>query len=446
MNAYDFFLGPLYLAILYGIAYAVRSKVTTPQTKKYFILALTLKFAGAITLGLIYHFYYFGGDTQRYYKLSKVIYEALTTDFMVGIKLLLANGEFDPETFEYASRIKWYHSPAEYMVIKFTTVFSFLGFGSYTVAALFFAFFSFSGVWAAYRTFLKLYPKLTKEFAIAVLFLPSVVFWGSGLMKDSLTLGALGWLFYGFYTFAIEKRRLFYSAVCILLSGYLIYIVKVYILLSFLPPALLWVFNENSKLIKTKAIRILAKPVFLAVGGLGAYIAATTLTAGDKRYDVDKLAETTKINNEFLTEMVESGSGYNISGLDGTMAGTLQAAPQAINVALFRPYMWEVRNPFMLLSALEAFLFLFVTLRIFFRVGVLKTLKMMAGEPIVLFCMIFSLVMALAVGLNSGNFGTLVRYKIPFMPFYLSALYIMEAKVKEAALARKRRLKLAAVR
>lgn len=448
MNAYDFFLGPLYLGILYAVAFAIRPKLTTPQTKKYFIPALSLKFGGAIALGLVYYFYYWGGDTRRYYDQSKVIYEALTTNPTIGIKLLLAQGKFDPETFHYTSRIKYYISLPEYTVIKITSFFTFLGFGSYTVAALFYALMSFSGLWAAYMTFLKLYPKLSREFAISCFILPSVVFWGSGVMKDSITLGALGWLFYGFYTLAIEKRKILFSSICILISSYLIFTIKVYILLSFLPPALLWVFNENSKRIKNKTVRTLLKPIFIAVGALVGYIAATTLTAGDKKYDVEKLAETTKINNDYLTEQVghTSGSTYSIGELDGTIGGTLKAAPQAINVALFRPYIWEVRNPFMLLSALEALLFFYITVKIFVKVGFLKTLSLITGEPIVLFCMIFSVVLAFAVGLNSGNFGTLVRYKIPFMPFYLAALYIMEAKVKEAALAKRRKLKLAQVR
>jgi hypothetical protein len=62
-------------------------------------------------------------------------------------------------------------------------------------------------MWKLYQTFLKEFPDLKKEFAIACLFIPSCVFWGSGLMKDSFTLSAVGWFTYAFYHFFIKKQR-----------------------------------------------------------------------------------------------------------------------------------------------------------------------------------------------------------------------------------------------
>jgi hypothetical protein len=42
--------------------------------------------------------------------------------------------------------------------------------------------------------------------------------------------------------------------------------------------------------------------------------------------------------------------------------------------------------------------------------------------PNVLFCLAFALVFAFAVGVSTFNFGTLSRYKIPIMPYYMLAL------------------------
>jgi hypothetical protein len=187
------------------------------------------------------------------------------------------------------------------------------------VMALFFATISFSGIWASYLTFLKVFPRLYREFATATLFIPSVIFWGSGIAKDSLAMGALGWLFYGFYTIAIEKRRIILNGLIIFIASYFIFTLKVYILLSFLPPALLWIFNENTRRIPNKTLRRIAKPIFLCIGAGAAYIAATTLTAGDRRYDVEKIAETSSINSQYLSEQVKTGSAYNIGTFDGTL-------------------------------------------------------------------------------------------------------------------------------
>jgi hypothetical protein len=437
MDLKDLFLTPIYLVIVYGIAIAFRKKVTTPITQRYYLPALTVKLIGAIALGFIYQFYYGGGkpggDTFHYFHHAGIIFQAFSDSPLTGFKLLIANGDLDPEIYKYASRMEWYFAPTEYFVVKVAAFFGILSFNTYAVISLFFALVSFSGMWAMYVTFLKLYPRLHKEFAIAVFFLPSVFFWGSGLLKDTLTIGALGWLFFGFYRGTIEKKRILSSFIIILLSAYVIKMVKVYVLLAFLPPALLWIFAENSHRIRNAALRYTLAPILIAVGLIFAYLGGTRLTEGDIRYDIDNIGERTKINAEYLYSLTvqQNGSAYYIGEFDGSIGSMLKVAPQAVIVSLFRPFLWEVRNPVMLLSALEALFFLYLSIVIVYRTGLIKSIRFISSKPIVTFCFLFSLVLAFAVGTNSFNFGTLVRYKIPFMPFYLAALYIMQSNLKK---------------
>ena len=56
METQDLFITPMYLVIFYLIAYAVRGRFTNAYTRPYFIPALTLKFVGAIGLGLCIYF------------------------------------------------------------------------------------------------------------------------------------------------------------------------------------------------------------------------------------------------------------------------------------------------------------------------------------------------------------------------------------------------------
>ena len=84
MELSDLFLGPLYAGILYLIAYAVRPAVTNKYTRPYFIPALTLKFVGAVALGLIYQFYYSGGDTFNYLYHIKIVGAAFSNSFSAG--------------------------------------------------------------------------------------------------------------------------------------------------------------------------------------------------------------------------------------------------------------------------------------------------------------------------------------------------------------------------
>lgn len=433
MELSDLFLGPLYLGILYLIAYWVRPAVTNQYTRPFFIPALTLKFVGAVSLGVIYQFYYKGGDTFNYLYHAKIITSAFDQSFATGVKLLLDNGgSHDPAIAPYTSRMFWHQAHStEYLLARIAAFLGLFCFSNYTVIALFFAAISFSGIWALYMTMAKIRPHVYKELGWTMFYIPSMFFWGSGLLKDSLCIGALGWLFYAFYLGAIQKRALTKSLLTGFMAAYALYVIKVYILLCFLPAALLWVFNENNARIKNATLRMLIKPVFFVVGGAMAFYAATNLTKGDDKYDIDKLGERSKITADYLyeTSVKQEGSGYYLGAQDGTLGGMAKLAPQAIATSLFRPFIWEAHNPVMLLSALEAIFFLVFTLRIFWRTGFFATLSIIGQTPVLLMAFIFSLIFAASVGITSANFGTLVRYKIPLIPFYLGGLFILQSVV-----------------
>ena len=442
METKDVFLAPIFLVILYLGAYSARKKFTNVYTKQYFIPAYTVKIVGAIALGFVYQFYYGGGDTFNYYRHSSLIYDAFMSSFDTGWKLIMSDGgDFYPDTVKYTSQMYWYqHGSSEYFLSRIAALLSLLCFNSYVVISLFFATISFSGVWALYITFVKIRPQAYKNLAIAVLFIPSVFFWGSGLMKDSISLGALGWVFYTFYKGAIQKRAVVRCLIYGLIASYLLVRIKVYILLCFLPAALLWVFNENSARIKNSVIRTFAKP-FLILAGLGvAYFAGTNLTKGDAEYDVDNIGARTKKVSDYLYEtgVKQNGSAYKLGEQDGTLGGMVKLAPQAIIVSLYRPFLWEVHNPVMLLSSIEALLFLGFTIRIFYRSGVGKTLALIASTPSLTLCFLFALAFAATVGVVSNNFGTLVRYKIPMIPFFVAGLYITESMSAESKSERKK--------
>ena len=79
------------------------------------------------------------------------------------------------------------------------------------------------------------------------------------------------------------------------------------------------------------------------------------------------------------------------------------------------------------------------TIWVFIKAGPTTILKAIIKNPVILFCILFSLVFAIFVGMTTLNFGTLVRYKIPCLPFYLIALILildyknkMVVKVKTA--------------
>ena len=280
-------------------------------------------------------------------------------------------------------------------------------------------------MWLFFLTFYEQYPTLHRGFALAAFFIPSVFFWGSGLLKDTLTLSCLGVATYTIYRIFIRKRFNFLHIGLLLVSLYILYNVKIYILLTFLPASIVWIFLGNLQAIRSVVLRLMLAPFIITIAvGLG-YFAMLKAGEDNAKYSLKNVAKTAQVTAYDIRYWTgrDAGSGYTLGELDGTFGSMIRLAPQAINVSLFRPYLWEVRNPLMLLSAVESLLLLLMSLYILFKTNI-RGLKAMMN-PNVVFALAFSIAFAFAVGVSTFNFGTLVRYKIPLLPFFLVALILL---------------------
>jgi hypothetical protein len=226
-------------------------------------------------------------------------------------------------------------------------------------------------------------------------------------------------------TFIYRSRRWMISFTLLLVAFGVIYLAKKYVLICFLPAALLWAYLNHLFAIRSMALRLLIFPLVLTLLVFTGYYAIVKVGVGDAKYSLDKLAVTAQVTAYdigFYTGR-DAGSGYNLGVLDGTMVGTMKLAPQAINASLFRPYVWEAKNVLMLMAAGESLIILLLTVFILIRTPI-SSLRAFR-EPDVLFCMAFAITFAFAVGVSTFNFGTLMRYKIPMLPFYLIGLLLM---------------------
>ncbi len=426
MELRDIIVTPLVLVLVLTSAYFIRPRVTDSITRKYFLPALYVKIVGALAVGFIYQFYYGGGDTFNYHSHgSRHVWEAFMDSPIKGIRLLANDGDDYRDVYEYASKIVFFSDPQSYAIVKIASIFDLLTFSSYSSTAILFALVSFVGLWMFFLTFYEQYPSLHRWLAIASFFIPSVFFWGSGLLKDTVTLGCLGAATYSTYRIFIKKRFGIGFIILLLSALYGIYSIKLYILLTFLPAAILWIFIANLNAIRSQVVKIIALPfVLIAATSLG-YLAMLKAGEDNKKYSLNSLARTAQVTAYDIRYYTgrDAGSGYSLGELDGTFGSMIRLAPQAINVSLFRPYVWEVRNPLMLLSAIESFFLLMMSFYVIYKKksGIFSSLT----NANILFCLIFSVSFAFAVGVSTFNFGTLVRYKIPLLPFFLISLVLI---------------------
>jgi hypothetical protein len=430
----DYVLLPFFLAVLYAIAYKIRNKKYSFRHpwRKYFIPALTVKIFGAIFIGLIYAYYYRGGDTFNYFNQAVVINSALDESFIKWVNLLFhVPSAFDNNYYAYTSQIPWYSDPSSYTVCSIAAFLGVLTFNTYLPTSILFAFISFTGLWALFRTFASIYPHLTRPIAIAILFIPSVFVWGSGIFKDTICIFGLGWLTYGTFRFLVQKDFSFSNIVLSVLSFILIAKIKLYILLGFVPALLIWILFNYTQRIRNTAGRFFVKVMVAGVLMAGFLFFMQRFRKELGKYSLEKVVNTANVTRgwiSYVSTRDEDASSYNLGDFSPTMGGMLSQFPLAVNVTLFRPYIWEAKKIIVALSAVEALLFLFLTLKILFKIGPLKVWRSIGRDPTIQFCLIFSLIFAFAVGISSYNFGTLSRYKIPCMPFYGLALVLIHYK------------------
>jgi hypothetical protein len=413
--------------IVYMVAYYVRPFCTDATNRVYFIPALTVKILGAIAVGLIYQFYYTSGDTFTYHTHgSRLIWEAFMDSPLEGIRIYFAHGTYGPGLWEIADQIWFWRDPRSFFVIQMATIFDLFTFSTYSATAVLFSVVAFIGGWMLYLVFYKSHPHAHQVLAFCCLFVPSVVFWGSGLLKDTVTLAFAGMSTFCFYKILIERRISIGYILLLIFSFYVIYSIKKYILISLVIGLIVWIASRFYFQVRSYMLRILLIPIVLIVSLAITYVSISKITEDDARYSLENIAQTSKITAYDIRygwgARSGDGSGYSLGELDGSWQSMIFVAPGAINVSLFRPYLWEANNPLMALSALESFITLLATILVLIQV---RSYLFYYIRAEVIFCLVFALIFAFGVGASSYNFGTLSRYKIPLLPFYWSALAII---------------------
>ena len=142
--------------------------------------------------------------------------------------------------------------------------------------------------------------------------------------------------------------------------------------------------------------------------------------------DVDKAINQAQIIQQDLLREGQYGSNnYNIGEIDGTIGGMITLAPIAIFTAIYRPMFFEIGSPMMVVSVIENSMLLVLTMFLLIKVKLINMIKVIAREPILLYSLVFSLFLAFGVGIAGTNFGAMVRYKVPFVPFYFAMLVVI---------------------
>jgi hypothetical protein len=436
----DIFLVPICLLVLLGILYLRARRCPDPKVKRLYYAAFWFKAFFTIAYTLISEFYFGGGDTSLYLHSTRYLRQAIDDDFgMIGVTLKsLALTEHNPLSpyflyGEYGGGISYYYmlSPGNFFIPRLGLIPAYLFSNSYLCISLCFSFFSLAGVIRLFKFFYHYYPYARKEIAIAVLFLPSVAFWSSGLLKDTICLGCVGLILYGLLNVFVKRKNIVASVFWVITASYLLYYIKSYILLTLLLAIMIWLFLEFNSVIKNDKLRRFITVFAVILGLLVSFFAIQELTSEDalKQYQFENIISSAEYQRS-VYEQQDRASGAASSYYEIGSSNYAVMILSSINTVFFRPYLWEVKSSAAVLSGIEAFFFLILTAFLFFKKGLLKPFGFIFRDPALTMAFVFSITFAIGVGISTPNFGALSRYKIPCLPFFLISILIVYRKAQ----------------
>jgi hypothetical protein len=354
---------------------------------------------------------------QGYHDHGIVLADRIRTGFPGGLAEYLQDSPFFLMAGNSTTRCRSFSGLAHYLT-----------FDSYIGSSLVFAVVGFVGQVLIYRTFTSLYPdaRVRNWWRVGVLFLPSLNFWSSGMLKDTLGLFGLGCAFWGLHSF-LSGNRLRHFAIMVL-GVYTLMLFRGQVMPVLLISAAPLVFGLAPSRARTsswlpRAVRrsvslamIVAVCAFVARSEQRFVVSESVLQdfAKERQKYVDQSGGSTVIDKE---TRIDARSGLAV----------LAFWPEAMLLALYRPYLWEgLASPTMFFASLENSVLLILTVRLVLlnmnRASVADAVR----SPVLLECLIFVAVFSFGVGFSTPNLGSVSRYRLPMVPYFIGFVTIME--------------------
>lgn len=401
----------LNIAFLIFISYRLWKTEQSPL-HKIFWPALFLKCVAGICLGLVYTYYYSVGDTFTYFYDGMNLAQVARTN--VGSYLsFLWSGD---ETFPIASELV-YKQPRAMFLSKVTSIFCLLTTDNYWISSLYFSFICFITAWLLVKKLAVFNKSVVDAAVISFLFFPSVVFWSSGIIKESLALASLFYLAFIFLKVWTKDSLKLAHWLLVLLFIWLLWNLKYYYLAIFLPVV-----------ITTLALRFILSRIAIRSAGVKAmlwmFIFIIPLV-------MVSILHPNFYPERFMTVVVSSYNEFrsisdphdliHYKSLEATPLSLLQNMPFALFSGLFRPFLTEANNVLQYFIALENLVVLTLTLS-----ALRNTWKFIYNKHrLLLFSiLVYSVLLCIFLALSTPNFGTLSRYRVGFLPFLVLLITI----------------------
>jgi hypothetical protein len=435
---WEYMVVALYTFVI-AIIYSRRKRVQIKKYPeyKYYLWGFYTKVIGAVGFSMIYLYYYGNGDTISFFVSSIPLAKILASDPVRYLEVLLADNSWENRFTYFDPSVGYpigyvYIDDRTYFLVKLISPITFLSYHSFLLTGAIVGTLAFEGVWRLYRTLVRYYPSLINKFAIAVLFMPSAVFWGSGIIKDTFTFSAMCWSIHVLDNIFFRNSRNWSSWIQLTGCVVILLAMKPYIFMVLFPSALLWLVYHRISRIQSSILKLVVLPAGLAAFVFGSYF--TLVAMGDRlsKFSLNQALETIIVGQEDMKRNQRYGDNYfDLGPIDRTWSGVVSKAPQAIAAGLYRPTLLDSRNLVMFIAAIENTFLLLLTLLTLWRARIWYLFVLIRVNPMLQMFFFFVVVYAFIIGVSTPNFGALVRFKIPILPLMVSGLFIANYILKE---------------
>lgn len=411
------------------------------ETEKEFywiLISWWIKIAACILYAWMIVYYYQYGDPVAYKDRSDEVLVSISKNWE-NIKYIFAPvqsfrnyissqgySSYNYLTFDFA-----YYTEPTFMTSRICAVVAFFTFNRFLLISFVFTNFGYYGFVLIYTTLKKFIKGYNKELATACLFIPSCIFWSSALAKEPVCIISLGVIFsYAIKLFFERKIRLV-TILKFVFFSYILLVVKNYIFFAFVFAFAMWVLYNRSKwlLAKSMLLRMYFLMLFLITTiGIGYFFWNPII-----KFMVGYIGEIVSMNIGAYKSMASvkegGGSFIQVKNIDFTSFGEIaKFTAQSLVTVFLRPFPWEINNVLMIFTVLENLFFIFLLAKVFIKTR-LFTKQLFINKNYQVFAILFTLTMGFIIGISTFNFGSMVRYKMPFLPFWASFLLILNKKL-----------------
>ena len=416
----EFLLTTFYFVIFCFIISKIAFFKDNNIPRSWFVALFGLKVIASVFLTFLYTKLYTERDTAdifKYFDDSKIMFDAIKTNPFDYFKMLIGfeNDSIYFNNNYYQFMGNWVRPGTNnlftdtHIIIRFNAFVRIFSLGYIHIHNVFINLISLVGLTIFYKAFKPfLYHKEKVLFYLLAL-VPSILFWGSGLLKESIIFFALGILFLNIFklTKQFKLLRWLYLFIAVLIITY----TKFYLLIALSIPVSGYLLNLYFALKKPLIGYIISFILFILTIAIAPFIFV----------DLDLINQIALKQNEFSANLLieAATSGFVIPQLsDGISLFT--NIPNALLNTLVRPFPWECNALFVWLSAIENMAtIILVVIAIIFR----KNMNT-AQKNIFYFNLIFVFCLFTIIGLTTPVFGAIMRYKIPGLILLLIAILL----------------------